>query len=1554
MIRINLIEGLGVSQKRYAQLIKFSDWMAQHHGIRSKNLDVQRLLSAQGKKLFYAGFWVRLKAPKIRIPGKLSQISFYDTSPLTPFLFSSARLDPRSWHLVGYLIQRLPVATTAILLSAHKFLQALDSTLLDAIDEEQPGYGTGKTAVQEGAVGQYPNTSDNRRNSSEVSGSSATITGCPISVPVPSSRKRKRQFPSTKIHGLPVGRQRCDSHIGSLLSSILLALESIFASSTVYALDAECKEFETTDYDQVHMKAALRGNPDVASRILGNWFRIVNMVTSSSEGNFDGYYIHTSNSCFNPLVQIWQNRSLEWGDGPDHVSKVFSAHCLVPALRLLSKFMNTPNKSKMVTDGISSIESLLVRHILLPTRVSFSSPSVTSAIAHKEAGIPTNSLLANFLEPLRLEISDIYKTPGYTGSGEGSWSIISGAITLLFEIAIRSSTYSGIKRRTRDILWVEEVFTTLAGSIGLAISPSTTTEIQPGKIDLLERMLDTAIRSDISLSSEVLKSMATNYSNLFSGANKEIRWKLLEKISKLDEDIIYASGRTDTKLLDPLLAQIANLAIPKSTKGDADNNSSIARTILLRLLQTFTRTHITGFISHWQKGLEKVERVRVSSGSDDALDATRFSLWEDEDLVTNIGCLLVKSLTLEQIKEILGFSQLNIGRSLGRISDPEQNIKTFISLVTLDAIIHGFNQDGVAILDLVEENTRSVYGALLQLASSTSRLKPHRWRIWRVLSRIQEFWKAAIATTPPGLSLNASPPPDTSKLTGHGVHSLLQSALESAHSSLKRGLPGTERQGRNPQRYLEALLAFDFILHMARVQCSIPAARTEQSARAVTSDVLDHSVDLLVQCLSQLVASTGFEIAVWDGKPQSVAGEQVLGVALTARLAVYCPEALLQITSAARVRLFRLLYELASLTHQNWKHTPQTCQLSFARIWDGLLSNENLLLHAKLKDEIIGALSEFLDAKKSGTPALSAECSDIKALAVLNLSKLPLEVFRRGQRERILDILLSTLFHTQAEHKVSNDSLNDQISLILKFMDVPNASATLDQERSHRYLKSFSESLLDNLSNIPSLKSNLGPLQLIKSSLVVLWPHLEALPGDVADALRDARGKYVRLLLSDLRDLQYRLEKGDPLAHPPVKALMDAAIELPSLGYTLTDSEMHTVLQAVGETGSLLFPCLLQLRVDGGEEGTTNDPKLSTSDSLAATCFDHSQDIIIYTAWFSVYLLKLDKTERPSLSHTDWKFLRNTFHRFAKSFKQSGRLSLLLYLKKVAFQDFAFNGECCVLLLRALIVLDECADAQPAYASKALSSLYSKLCLNLCQANDFYHFCLIIDAMELITRKKPWVITQWNIDVALSVIASAASSTGPQISTNHSGAVYIRLCETTRGILAGHRLNLRGRFHLIVPLMQNLLRCLFLPNRSVGTQVEALGSMPQWLSPNVVAAAPYAIAYARLLRMLCNPAASSVAGSNNRHKELTPATAKAHRIAGQHLPYILMEYIQCQLQYRLSPEVKSALIPGLYAILEVSNPQTLRMVNAAMDASGRALFKVLYTDYNRFGKWDGH
>ena len=149
-----------------------------------------------------------------------------------------------------------------------------------------------------------------------------------------------------------------------------------------------------------------------------------------------------------------------------------------------------------------------------------------------------------------------------------------------------------------------------------------------------------------------------------------------------------------------------------------------------------------------------------------------------------------------------------------------------------------------------------------------------------------------------------------------------------------------------------------------------------------------------------------------------------------------------------------------------------------------------------------------------------------------------------------------------------------------------------------------------------------------------------------------------------------------------------------------------------------------------------------------------------------------------------------------------------------------------------------------------------------------------------------------------------------------------------------------------------MLRCLFTPYTSSFRSSHHL-QRPTRLK-NTKLEAEHAAAYARLLSSICDPGVSAVTRSRNRaRQELNDETKKARSIAGQHLQYLVMEFCQCQLQGRIEPEVRRALDPGLYAVFDAMSQDVMRTVNSALDAPGRAIFKLVYDDYRRFGRWQG-
>ena len=228
----------------------------------------------------------------------------------------------------------------------------------------------------------------------------------------------------------------------------------------------------------------------------------------------------------------------------------------------------------------------------------------------------------------------------------------------------------------------------------------------------------------------------------------------------------------------------------------------------------------------------------------------------------------------------------------------------------------------------------------------------------------------------------------------------------------------------------------------------------------------------------------------------------------------------------------------------------------------------------------------------------------------------------------------------------------------------------------------------------------------------------------------------------------------------------------------------------------------------------------------------------------------------------------------------------------------------------------------------------------------------------------------------MTILTSPKSPTYHKMPKNGPAAIYQRLCQLTSTLLTRFRKRLGGRYHLLLPVLQGLLRCLFrpipLPTSSKHPQIR--DHQPPWLptTSNTTTTSTMtdplpsnsATHFTRLLTSLCDPTASSVSTKRNpsHHRSsttglglvlpLTDATKKAKSIAGQYTQYLVIEYARCQLQGALPPDVKAALMPGLYAVLDVMGRDVMRGMNAAMDSSQRAIFKGLYDDYLRFGRWD--
>jgi nucleolar pre-ribosomal-associated protein 2 len=268
-----------------------------------------------------------------------------------------------------------------------------------------------------------------------------------------------------------------------------------------------------------------------------------------------------------------------------------------------------------------------------------------------------------------------------------------------------------------------------------------------------------------------------------------------------------------------------------------------------------------------------------------------------------------------------------------------------------------------------------------------------------------------------------------------------------------------------------------------------------------------------------------------------------------------------------------------------------------------------------------------------------------------------------------------------------------------------------------------------------------------------------------------------------------------------------------------------------------------------------------------------------------------------------------------------------------------------------------------------LMEAYSILCGQLWKSSGVRQFCIIAETLQLMLRTKvspcqvfshcrltfyqPRSISQFNVDMTLGAISIICSRNGPRLNELRAGTIYSHMCWLLQAGLTHHRTKLQGHFHLVVQVMQSLLRCLFTPLPHSSTKADkAFGAPPPWLvSRKNGLKARHAATYTRLVLMICDPTVSAVRGAQQNN--LTSAKDKAKRMAGIHMQYVLISYIKLQLEMKMLPEIREKMVPGLYAIFDTTTPESRRMVSDSLDSSGRAIFGTLYKDWQRFGKWGG-
>ncbi|KAH6850119.1 Urb2/Npa2 family-domain-containing protein [Chaetomium sp. MPI-CAGE-AT-0009] len=652
-----------------------------------------------------------------------------------------------------------------------------------------------------------------------------------------------------------------------------------------------------------------------------------------------------------------------------------------------------------------------------------------------------------------------------------------------------------------------------------------------------------------------------------------------------------------------------------------------------------------------------------------------------------------------------------------------------------------------------------------------------------------------------------------------------------------------------------------------------------------------------------------------------------------------------------------------------------------------LLERESNVNNQKLMDLLIDTVIPMVDTSKAGRSGPSTK------IAIQFLLGVPIEVLSRTQREAAMKALVSHLpGDSDKPDAIGTEYWRPVLSLMVKLMGKP----TFYEGMSFSHLESIGRCLLTKRSNrrsrgglpkddTPGDRDNLNLLQQL--AVLAIRQMTSGSPEEREKTyLKDA----ISLLQSPCQDsgtaprlvlLQAFISTVQ--ASPIVKKLEEDGLDLNSLKTQLLQVASPAVT-AEKRTGKGLLALLVALEALNELDRQAVKQALSSavpslleaSDSLLENGLQAGWEVRMFVSnHFPEALgspLKKIKISvaSPSQGKDDEdvggsesaatlgkRSLLGYVDAVAQSADEDTKLE---YLKELLLED----GVGPDILDRQLVIyrlIQHLKGSRPSESSDRfdLAQAHSTLCSRLVRTTTPPHFLLTAKAIHLLLDQNPACMTQWNVELTLSTVSTLSAQPSTQALISDSPSIYPSLCRLLEMVIKRHRKRLDGHFHILITALQSLLHLLLSrphdPTTHQGEQPTS--SNPSSSSPphhHTRQWENHAKLFARLLTLLCSPTAASVS-RGSQTTGLDSERDRAKRYAGQFMPLVLMQYVRLQLQlaHAVPHGVREALAPGAYAILDITSPDGLRVMNDGLDPSGRVVFREMYKLYQRFGKWSG-
>lgn len=1076
-----------------------------------------------------------------------------------------------------------------------------------------------------------------------------------------------------------------------------------------------------------------------------------------------------------------------------------------------------------------------------------------------------------------------------------------------FDTAARCVPRDTFRRQNHEAPWLETLFVAvaeLAFSFAKEENPST---YFPEFVGVLEQLFRVVLDRDVKLSLHTLLTHAS-YSGLLKDELAEVEWNLTALLIKLGVDIFLPNSgfSYSKKLLNALLEKI----MLYWRSGTSDGNYDVIKYgIVISLARGFTTARdLPTFMELWYEQLVAMEEARIHDNN-----LSYFSVWEDDDLCGAYGELVQTPFMDTHIVAQMRAAAADIKGTHGRISTSPSSYAKF---VVLEASLRtrGLN------LAAADEALLTIVETLSATLSSKQSLH-WRWRLWRLARNLLEN----------NLQSTNSP-------LGNTIVELITVAAESIHRRHKDF-------SKKPCAPLENFEAYRFTL----VAMNGPT----NASRWGKFNNITEEVVAFIKSVSNGEASKSMN-SPWNGRMETLNSQSSLALGYFLLL-VRSPSRWEQMQVETRRALFEHMVKLAASQYDSRLSALDSpvSDARFLQAWASLVCHEYLLNSPSVIGDLVHVLA---DCVKRDPPN--------RKLYVMSLQRIPAPSFTRRQRGIVLDLLQSVIIQESNSLEVTVG----MVSLMAKLADLPKSSAAVTNdwepiwkmakavslegaeldlqivkafrslhravitkllvlssgERSKQFPK-LHRKLESMVSHMRSIDENSMGHALLQISLTHLWAHREELSNVVDEStLGSCREKVFDLVVGSVKRVKSICKKQESGKTVLMTKILDSLDDFQDLA--TGNAEVAELLEKVEdyvEKSDDFKPSvqrLIRRCVLAGQE-----PKKEVT-----------QPMMRCAEIFSVQYLYGEGQQ--------------LFIRAAMEKLRSMTMDDLVQVMAEITGPGAIKKDCQHLVLVAALVAAALppVEDKDSQAAEQLSSLFTVVSQVLVHCKTIEQFAMATECLDTLFHQHPRCVDQFDIDGLLSAISLCLSRYGPHINPRYASAVYVRLCRLVGVVVGLLRQRVGGRHHLIINILTRLLNCLLDRSKKQGRALEKDKNQPYWAAPLHASDAAH---FTRLLTSLSDPTLSSVSRPS-AHEGLTDQTKKAKRITGQYLQYFVMEYARMSLQGTFSPHIKAAIMPGLYSILDGLSREAMRSLNAELEVSSRAVFKGLYDDYAKFGKWN--